>query len=73
MGMGLGLPDFLRKPWSRDAGGCIILPRDERRTDAGIGGTREGGLEVLVQLRTEDMQRLMADGEFMANVGRVID
>lgn len=65
MGMGLGLPDFVRKPWSRDAGGCIILPRDRRRSG--------GGLEVLVQLKTEDMERLTGDGEFMGCVSRVID
>ena len=75
LGMGLGLPDFVRKPWSRDAGGCIILPRDRRgwakgEDGAGRGG---GGLEVLVQLKTEDMERLMHDGEFMACVDRVID
>ena len=74
MGMGLGLPDFIRKPWSRDAGGCIILPKDPRRRDAGVGdGQGESGLEVLVQLKTEDMQRLVEDRDFMAHVGRVID
>ncbi|ERF73501.1 hypothetical protein EPUS_04124 [Endocarpon pusillum Z07020] len=65
LGMGLGLPDFVRKPWSRDAGGCIILPRDRRgwaqgEDGAGRGsGSGMGGLEVLVQLKTEDMDRLM--------------
>ncbi|NJR31520.1 hypothetical protein HC762_02040 [bacterium] len=68
LGMGLGLPDFVRKPWSRDAGGCIILPRDRRQRDG-----REPGLEVLVQLKTEDMHRLLQDSDFMGYVGRVID
>jgi Transferase family len=70
LGMGLGLPDYVRKPWSRDAGGCIILPRDRRRRDGGRG---EPGLEVLVQLKTVDMERLMKDRRFMACVERVID
>ncbi len=69
LGMGLGLADFVRKPWSTDAGGCIILPRDRRR--ARDGG--KGGLEVLVQLKTGDMERLMRDAEFMECVERVID
>ncbi|KAF7508729.1 hypothetical protein GJ744_008976 [Endocarpon pusillum] len=75
LGMGLGLPDFVRKPWSRDAGGCIILPRDRRGWAKGEDGAGDGsgGLEVLVQLKTEDMERLMRDGEFMACVDRVID
>lgn len=74
LGMGLGLPDFVRKPWSRDAGGCIILPRDRRRSlleNGGGGGG--GGLEVLVQLKTEDMETLMRDGQFMGYVDRVTD
>lgn len=71
LGMGLGMPDYVRKPWSRDAGGCIILPRDRRRsqnTDVGAGE-----LEVLVQLKTPDMERLMRDADFMGCVDRVID
>lgn len=66
LGMGLGPPDFVRKPWSRDAGGCIILPRDAR-------SRRKGGLEVLVQLKTGDMERLRADAGFMAWVDGVVD
>ena len=82
LGMGLGLPDYVRKPWSRDAGGCIILPRDRRGTQGMPRVEREeeeeeeeeeGGLEVLVQLKTGDMERLRADCEFMACVARVID
>lgn len=76
LGMGLGLPDFVRKPWSRDAGGCIILPRDRRgwaKGEHGVGSDADGGLEVLVQLKTEDMERLMQDGEFMQCVERIID
>lgn len=71
LGMGLGVPDYVRKPWSRDAGGCIILPRDRRRGQMGDGGA--GGLEVVVQLKTPDMERLMQDGQFMGYVDRVID
>ncbi len=76
LGMGLGLPDFVRKPWSRDAGGCIILPRDRRgwtNGEHGAGTDTAGGLEVLVQLKTEDMERLMQDSEFMQCVHEVLD
>lgn len=77
--MGLGLPDFVRKPWSRDAGGCIILPRDRRgwtkgrQHGAGSDTGVVGGLEVLVQLKTEDMERLMQDRDFMQCVHEVLD
>lgn len=84
LGMGLGPPDYIRKPWSRDAGGCIILPRDGRRrsrgttTTSAVKGERStcaagGGWEVLVQLKTVDMQRLLRDEGFMRCVERVID
>ncbi len=79
LGMGLGLPDFVRKPWSRDAGGCIILPRDRRgwtkgrQHGAGSDTGVVGGLEVLVQLKTEDMERLMQDRDFMQCVHEVLD
>lgn len=74
LGMGLGLPDYVRKPWSRDAGGCIILPRDRRaKKRKQAVDPAETGLEVLVQLKTADMQRLMADGAFVRWVTRVVD
>lgn len=75
LGMGLGSPDFMRKPWSRDAGGCIILPRDRRRGRSNRPGPpgEEPGFEVLVQLKTEDMETLMADQAFMHFVDRVVD
>jgi trichothecene 3-O-acetyltransferase len=63
LGMGLGPPDWVRKPWSRDPGSCIVLPRDER-TDH---------LEVVLQMTKADMGRLLNDHEFMNHVSRVIE
>ncbi|RMD44797.1 hypothetical protein DV735_g389, partial [Chaetothyriales sp. CBS 134920] len=62
-GMGLGKPDWVRKPWSRDPGSCVVLPRDDRKED----------MEVLVQMTEDDMARLLMDGIFMSFVTRVID
>jgi hypothetical protein len=61
--MGLGKPDWVRKPWSRDPGACIILPQDPRRHV----------LEVVVQMTAEDMGRLLQDEAFMAFVDRSIE
>ncbi|KAK5453157.1 hypothetical protein LTR20_010923 [Exophiala xenobiotica] len=61
--MGIGPPDWVRKPWSRDPGSCIVLPRDERKDY----------LEVVIQMTEDDMARLLKDQEFMKYVSRVID
>jgi hypothetical protein len=63
LGMGLGKPDWVRKPWSRDPGACIILPQDPRRDE----------LEIVVQLVAEDMDRLLRDACFMWFVERTIE
>ncbi|KAK5074365.1 hypothetical protein LTR64_006490 [Lithohypha guttulata] len=64
LGMGLGGPDWVRKPWSRDPGSCIILPR---KTD------NPSYIEVVVQMTGADMDRLLQDQYFMKYVLRVID
>ncbi|KIW10366.1 hypothetical protein PV08_11328 [Exophiala spinifera] len=61
--MGLGPPDWVRKPWSKDPGSCIVLPRDERKDY----------LEVVIQMTQDDMARLLEDQEFMKYVSRVLD
>lgn len=61
--MGLGRPDWIRKPWSKDPGSCIVLPRDERKAY----------LEVVIQMTGGDMARLLDDKDFMGHVSRVID
>lgn len=63
LGMGIGGPDWVRKPWSRDPGSCIILPRDDRKDY----------LEAVVQMRKDEMSSLLQDMEFLHNVVRVID
>jgi hypothetical protein len=63
LGMGLGMPDWVRKPWSRDPGACIILPQDPR----------EDVLEVVVQMVAADMERLLRDEVFMDFVRRTIE
>ena len=63
LGMGLGKPDWVRKPWSRDPGACIILPQDPRRDE----------VEIVVQLVAEDMERLLRDEVFMEFVERTIE
>jgi len=63
LGMGLGMPDWVRKPWSKDPGSCIILPQDPRRTT----------LEVVVQLTVNDLKRLLQDQDFMSFVDDVIE
>ncbi|RMZ77535.1 hypothetical protein DV737_g4339, partial [Chaetothyriales sp. CBS 132003] len=62
-GMDLGKPDWVRKPWSRDPGSCVVLPRDERKSD----------IEALVQMTEDDMGRLLENEVFMSYVVRVID
>lgn len=64
LGMGLGGPDWVRKPWSRDPGSCIILPQKSENPDY---------YEVVVQMTEKDMGRLLGDEEFMDFVVRVID
>lgn len=64
LGMGLGGPDWVRKPWSRDPGSCIILPQKSENPDY---------YEVVVQMTEKDMERLLGDEEFMDFVVRVID
>lgn len=64
LGMGLDGPDWVRKPWSRDPGSCIILPENKKRPER---------YEVVVQMTEADMDRLLKDKEFMAYVIRVID
>ena len=63
LGMGLGMPDWVRKPWSRDPGACIILPQDPRKDV----------LEVVVQMVAADMERLLQDEVFMEFVERTIE
>lgn len=64
LGMGLGGPDWVRKPWSRDPGSCIILP--QKFTDPDY-------YEVVAQMTEADMRRLLEDQEFMKYILRVID
>lgn len=64
LGMGLGGPDWVRKPWSRDPGSCIILPQKSENPEY---------YEVVVQMTEMDMERLLGDQEFMDFVDRVID
>ena len=61
--MGLGRPDWVRKPWSKDPGSCVIMPSDDRKPY----------LEVLVQMTEVDMKRLLADEVFISFVVRTID
>lgn len=61
--LGLGPPDWVRKPWSRDPGSCIVLPFDNRKDY----------LEVVIQMTIADMDRLLQDPVFMDYVIRVID
>ncbi|KAJ9657563.1 hypothetical protein H2198_004209 [Neophaeococcomyces mojaviensis] len=64
LGMGLGGPDWVRKPWSRDPGSCIILPQK---------GPSPDYYEAVVQMTETDMERLLHDKDFMDFVIRVID
>ena len=59
----LGKPDWVRKPWSKDPGSCIILPRNPEKAI----------VEVVIQMTEDDMARLLADKDFMAMVSRVIE
>lgn len=61
--LGLGRPDWVRKPWSKDPGSCIVLPFDSRKDY----------LEVVIQMTAPDMDRLLQDPSFMDYVVRVID
>jgi hypothetical protein len=61
--MDLGRPDWVRKPWSRDPGSCIVLPFDDRKDF----------LEVVIQMAEADMGRLLEDEAFMGYVCRWIE
>ena len=61
--LGLGRPDWARKPWSKDPGSCVVMPHDDR----------EDCIEVLVQMTEPDMERLLRDEMFMSYVERTID
>ncbi|KIX95586.1 uncharacterized protein Z520_08706 [Fonsecaea multimorphosa CBS 102226] len=61
--MDLGRPDWVRKPWSKDPGSCIILPYDDRKDY----------LEAVIQMAEADMARLLEDPEFMGYVSRCIE
>lgn len=61
--LGLGRPDWVRKPWSRDPGSCIILPRNPEKAV----------VEVVIQMTEDDMARLLNDNDFMAMVSRVVE
>ncbi|KIW67647.1 hypothetical protein PV04_06883 [Phialophora macrospora] len=61
--MDLGRPDWVRKPWSRDPGSCIVLPFDDRKDY----------LEVVIQMAEADMDRLLEDEAFMGYVCRWIE
>lgn len=61
--MGIGTPDWVRKPWSRDPGSCIVLPRNPQKAQ----------YEVVIQMTVDDMARLLEDLEFRKYVTRVID
>lgn len=61
--LGIGQPDWVRKPWSRDPGSCIVLPRDVRKP----------WVEVVVQMTESDMARLLADSEFRHYVLRITE
>lgn len=63
LNLNLGKPDWVRKPWSRDPGSCIILPRNPKKAT----------VEVVVQMTEDDMARLLNDSDFMATVSRVIE
>jgi hypothetical protein len=61
--LGLGRPDWVRKPWSKDPGSCIILPRNPNKA----------AVEVVIQMTEDDMARLLNDSDFMAMVSRVVE
>ncbi|KIV89072.1 hypothetical protein PV10_08682 [Exophiala mesophila] len=63
LGLELGQPDWVRKPWSRDPGSCIVLPFDARKDY----------LEVVIQMTEADMERLLEDQNFRSYVVKVID
>jgi len=64
LGMGLGGPSWVRKPWSRDPGSCIIMPLKDPSPDC---------YEAVIQMTEVDMERLLNDGEFMDFVLGVVD
>jgi trichothecene 3-O-acetyltransferase len=61
--LGLGPPDWVRKPWSKDPGSCIIMPKDPRKH----------AVEVVVQMTEDDMARLLMNQQFISMVSRVIE
>jgi hypothetical protein len=62
----LGKPQWARKPWSRHAAVIVVLPKD-KSVEA------DRGLEVILLLREDDMDRLMDDTQFMQWVKRVVE
>lgn len=64
-GTNTAVSDAVRKPWSTDEGGNIVLPRR--------GGGGDAPFEVLIQLVDEDMVRLEGmEGGLMEWVERVV-
>jgi trichothecene 3-O-acetyltransferase len=61
--MGVGKPDWVRKPWSRDPGSCIIYPLKPG----------EDYVEAVIQMTAEDMGRLLVDQAFMGYVCKWIE
>ena len=62
-------PEWIRKTWSKEDGGNIVLPRRKGRR---LDGSEEPW-EVLVQLNIEDMERLCARDQLAGWAERVID
>ncbi len=63
----LGKPQWVRKPWSRHAAVIVVLPKDNDKNE------RKEGIEVILMLRRDVMDRLLQDVELMQRVGRVVE
>ncbi|KAL1848563.1 hypothetical protein Plec18170_007870 [Paecilomyces lecythidis] len=68
-----GNVEFIRKPWSRQDGAMILMPRIDNSVPGADNDDDADGLEVLIQLRTEAMVRLEQDMSFMSYVTKVIE
>ncbi|KAJ9211778.1 hypothetical protein DTO166G4_6666 [Paecilomyces variotii] len=68
-----GNVEFIRKPWSRQDGAMILMPRIDFANYHGSDDDDADGLEVLIQLRKEAMRCLEQDTGFMSYVTRVIE
>lgn len=64
-------PDWVRKPYSAEDGGIIVMPRRRRKTLNEVG--EEAPYEVLVQLRRDDMERICREGELVDWAERVVE